>query len=327
MKVAAIVIVVITIVVAAWTIRGCQNKTVDLPETTAPATEVKPAPDSTGAPGPEGRLVDVGGHRLLIRTFGTGSPAVVIEAGIGDALRIWQPVVDILKYNTEVVVYARAGYPGSDPGPMPRSADRVVNELTQLLIDTPIDPPYIVVGHSLGANHALLYASEHPNLVAGVVLLDPPPLGFLKGERFPELRAMADTMTAAYRADAKTARAAGNVAEANKLEAIASEHEQMFESGWKWVSSVTTLGDTPLVVIASGVPNPGFGDSAQAFQDYWRESSEKLTRLSTRSKFVYAEKSTHNIPGDATQTVVEAVHWCMQQAAMEPDWGGWDDEK
>jgi pimeloyl-ACP methyl ester carboxylesterase len=251
----------------------------------------------------------------------------VIEPGIGDALRIWQPVIDILKNENVVVLYARAGYPGSDPGPMPRSADRVVAELTQLLVDTPIEGPYVIVGHSLGTNHALLYASEHPNLVAGVVLLDPPPMGFMKGERFPELVEMAKQMTASYRSDAQAARDRGDEQEAVKLETIASEHEQMFESGWKWVSSVTSLGDTPLVVIASGRPNPGFGDSAAAFQEYWRQSSEKMTGLSNRSRFVYAKESTHDLPGDATDAVVDAVQWCMEEAAMGPNYERWTDDK
>jgi pimeloyl-ACP methyl ester carboxylesterase len=327
MRTAAIIILVVTIVVAAWTFRGCGDRAVDLPAGTEPATEVKPPADSAATPGPDGRRVDIGGHRLLIRTYGAGSPAVVIEPGIGDALSIWRPVIDILQNETEVVLYARAGYPGSDPGPMPRSADRVVRELTQLLVDTPIEPPYVIVGHSLGATHALLYASEHPNLVAGVVLLDPPPVGFMNGERFPELRVMATEMTAAYRRDAKLARDNGNEEEAVKLETIASEHEQMFESGWQWVSSVTSLGDTPLVVVASGVPNEGFGDAAAEFQEYWRESSERTSRLSTRGRFVYAKDSTHDLPGDATQTVVDAVRWCLERSAMEPDDAGWTDEK
>lgn len=330
MRTAVIVIVIAVLVIAAgiFLFRSGGDRTVNLPEVHAPTTEVSPPEASTGAPpGPDGRLVDVGGHRLLIRTFGAGSPAVVIEPGIGEALQVWRPVIDVLRNETEVVIYSRAGYRGSEPGPMPRGADRVVSELTQLLVDTPIESPYIVVGHSLGANHALLYASEHPNLVAGVVLLDPPPLDFTNGKRFPELQKMATEMTAGFRQNAEEALARGDTAGANQLEAVASEHEQMFLSGWKWVSSVTSLGDTPLVVVASGVPNPGFGDDAVEFQEFWRESSEKVSRLSTRSRFVYAKESTHKIPGDATQVVVDAVRWCIEQSSMEPEYQGWTDDK
>jgi pimeloyl-ACP methyl ester carboxylesterase len=280
-----------------------------------------------GEPGSQGRLVDVGGHRLDVRTFGSGSPAVVIERGLGDTGEGWKSVVDALADETEVVMYDRAGYGRSDPGPMPRSADRVVSELTRLLVAIPVEPPYIVVGHSLGAIHAMLYASEHLNTVDGLVLLDPPPLGFIKGERFPELMEKARQMTEGFRRDAERARANGNERQAIFLETVASEHESMFDSGWAWMASVRSLGDIPLVVIASGVPNPEFGASAAEFQEYWRESSRDLTSLSSRGRFVFVEDSTHNIPQDAPEEVVDAVLWCIEQSKLAPEGAVWQGEK
>lgn len=329
MRIAIAVIAVAVIIVAFVLFRGCgQENALQAPPGGDVVTENVPADTSlVTPPGPDGRLVDVGGHRLLVRTFGTGSPAVVIEPGIGDAGRIWQRVIERLEGKTEVVLYARAGYEGSDPGPMPRSTEREVQDLTQLLVDTPIEPPYIVVGHSLGANNALLYASEHPNLVAGLVLLDPPPLGFMQGKRFPRMRAMADSMTAGFRKDAAEARAAGDIARANQMDAIASEHEQLYTTTAGWVASVTDLGDIPLVVLASGVPNPGFREDAEPFQEYWRESSEKVSRLSSRGRFVYLEHSTHDIPNDATEAVVDAVMWCIAQPRVNPDRDMWEGDK
>ena len=192
MRIAIISIVIIVAVVGTvLLVRSCGGDSPDAGLTEladTPATETEVSGGSTGAaPGPVGRLVDIGGHSLFIRTWGEGSPAVVIEPGIGDAGLVWQGVIDALSGETLVALYDRAGYGRSGAGPMPRSADRVVTELARLLPAAPVDHPYVIVGHSLGAMHALLYASEHPNLVAGVVLLDPPPIGFIKGERFPEL--------------------------------------------------------------------------------------------------------------------------------------------
>jgi pimeloyl-ACP methyl ester carboxylesterase len=252
---------------------------------------------------------------------------VVIEPGLGEAGRAWRPVIDALSRETMVVLYDRAGYGESDPGPMPRSADRVVEELSGLLVRTPVDPPYIVVGHSIGALNALLYASEHQPQVDGLVLLDPPPLEFMNGERFPRLQEMAEQTTAGFRRDAENARAEGDEREALYLEAVASEHEAMFESGWRWMASVKTLGDMPLVVIASGVPNPDFGQDAEAFQQFWRRSSEQLSTLSTRGRFVYLEDSTHDIPGDAPGEVIDAVDWCIAESAMATDIDVWQGEK
>jgi pimeloyl-ACP methyl ester carboxylesterase len=330
-----LVIVALVIVVAVVVLlRTCARDNVELNavQTGQPAGELagptdEAEPLATTVPGPDGRLFDVGGHRLFARTFGDGTPAVVIEPGLGDDGRAWETVIDALARETRVVQYDRAGYGRSDAGPMPRDADRVVRELTNLLVATTVDPPYLIVGHSLGAIHALLYASEHPNLVAGVVLLDPPPLDFIRGKRFPELLELAEEMTAGFKRDAERARADGNTRQAAFFETIASEHESMFTSGYAWMASVKSLGDIPLAVVGSGVPNPEFGDSATEFQQYWRESSEALSALSTRGWFVYVEDSTHNIPRDAPEVVVGAVLDCIAESEMVPDRATWQGEK
>jgi pimeloyl-ACP methyl ester carboxylesterase len=335
MKIAVTVVVILAVIVAAvFVVRSCGDDSeapdatlTAQPDTEDLATADPPGSGAGGAPGAEGRLVDVGGHRLMIRSFGTGTPAVVIEPGIGDAGRVWGGVIDALSRETMVVLYDRAGYGDSDPGPMPRSADRVVKELSGLLTAAPVDPPYIMVGHSLGAMHALIYASEHPNQVDGLVLLDPPPLGFIKGERFPRLQEMAEQMTAGFRSDAESARAAGDERQALFLEAVASEHEAMFESGWRWMASVRSLGDTPLVVIASGVPNPEFGADAAEFQRFWSRSSDELSTLSTRGRFVFLHDSTHDIPGDAPGEVIDAVYWCIAESEMAAGYDAWQGEK
>jgi pimeloyl-ACP methyl ester carboxylesterase len=331
MRIALTIVIALVVVVAAvLLIRSCGNDggVADTTLTSAPDSERSaPIESVSGEPGADGRLVDVGGHRLHVRSFGTGSPAVVIEPGIGDAGRVWPGVIDALSAETMVVLYSRAGYGQSDPGPMPRSADRVVQELSRMLTAADVDAPYVVVGHSLGGMHALLYASEHQNLVDGLVLLDPPPLGFIKGDRFPELIEMAEQMTAGFRRDAELARSDGNEREAVFLESVASEHESMFESGWSWMASVKSLGDMPMVVIASGVPNPQFGASAAEFQEYWRDSSEQLSHLSTRGRFVFVENSTHNLPGDAADEVVEAVLWCIAASENLPEYEIWQGEK
>jgi pimeloyl-ACP methyl ester carboxylesterase len=335
MRIAITVIVILAVVVAAVLIvRSCggepESPDATLTEAPRPAdtTDVaSPGARTGGAPGPGGRMVDVGGHRLMIRSYGAGTPAVVIEPGLGDAGRVWGRVIDGLSRETMVVLYDRAGYGESDPGPMPRSADRVVEELSGLLTRTPVDPPYIVVGHSIGAVNALLYASEHQPQVDGLVLLDPPPLDFINGQRFPRLQEMAEQMTAGFRRDAENARTGGDEREALYLEAMASEHEAMFESGWRWMASVRTLGDMPLVVIASGVPNPEFGQDAEEFQRFWARSSESLVGLSTRGRFVYLQDSTHDIPGDAPGEVIDAVYWCIAESEMAADIDSWQGEK
>jgi pimeloyl-ACP methyl ester carboxylesterase len=300
-----------------WSGCGSCQKEKEVPKTEVPVAQ-PPAPgatpDTAAVLGEPGWLVDVGGYRLHIRSFGSGSPTVVIEPGIGDEARVWSRAVEMLAQEHRVILYSRAGYGMSDPGPMPRSADREAAELDALLKAAHVDPPYVVVGHSIGALNALVYASQHANLMTGLVLLDPPPQDFIRGKRFPDLYEMAQQATAGFRREAEGARLAGDTRRAAFQEAVASEHEMMFRTGWALTGSIHSLGDMPLVVVGSGVPNPQFGESAAAFQEFWRQSSEKLARLSTRGRFVYAANSTHDIPNDAPQTVVDAVRTVIAES-------------
>src|SRR2546425_5297079 len=79
---------------------------------------------------PPGQMIDVGGHRLHINCVGTGSPTVVIDAGWMDWSTSWSSWVQPgVAPSTRVCTYDRAGYGYSQPGPMPRTAERVAEEL------------------------------------------------------------------------------------------------------------------------------------------------------------------------------------------------------
>ena len=63
---------------------------------------------------PPGRLVDIGGRRLHLQERGTGSPTVVLEAGIGATSLNWQALQREISRFTRVVSYDRAGLGWSD---------------------------------------------------------------------------------------------------------------------------------------------------------------------------------------------------------------------
>lgn len=122
---------------------------------------------------PPGRLVDVGGHRLHLRCVGSGAPAVIFDAALGGSSLSWSLLLDDVGAITRACAYDRAGFAWSDPGPMPRTAGRIADELYTLLCAGDVPPPYVLVGHSFGGLVVRLFAARHRALVAGLVLIEP----------------------------------------------------------------------------------------------------------------------------------------------------------
>jgi pimeloyl-ACP methyl ester carboxylesterase len=125
---------------------------------------------------PPGRMVDVGGYRMHVLCQGErrhkGSPTVVLDAGNAEFSLTWALVQPKVAEFARVCAYDRAGLGWSEPGPNPRSAPKIVEELHAMLAQAGEEPPYVLVGHSMGGVYARLYAHAHPEQVAGMVLVD-----------------------------------------------------------------------------------------------------------------------------------------------------------
>jgi len=144
---------------------GCQasGSNVVAPSSTLTAA---PAAASDG-------LIDIGGTSLHIHCVGTGAPSVILEAGLGDTMDVWNDVQSQIAANcTRTLAYNRAGYQGSDAAVGPRDSATIVAELRAELKRRNIDPPYVLVGHSLGGLYMQYFARNYPKDVAGLVLVD-----------------------------------------------------------------------------------------------------------------------------------------------------------
>lgn len=119
------------------------------------------------------RLVPVeSGRRLNLYCIGSGTPTVVLEAGHGDGLTTWARVQPAISKLTRVCSYDRAGFGFSDPPKKPGTIQQAADDLRALLVNASIRPPFVLVGHSMGGMIVRLYAAEHPDDVAGMVLVD-----------------------------------------------------------------------------------------------------------------------------------------------------------
>ena len=256
------------------------------------------------------QMISIGSHRLQIHLEGKGAPTVVIDAGISDQLDKLRPLQERVARVTHVITFNRAGYGQSEPGPLPRHSGREAEELKTLLEMASVPGPYVLGGHSLGALNMQVFASKYPDDVAGMVLLDPPPLSFILGQEYKDLAVMAEQMTAEWQATADSAAKSIDAHEKARsafFRMIASEHREMFGETARLVGTVSTFGDMPLVVLASGKPNPAFGEVAEEYQRYWVEQSRALTDKSTNGKFILAEGTSHYLYLDAPELVAESI--------------------
>ena len=123
-----------------------------------------------------GAKVDMGGWRLYIQCKGTGSPTVVLDAGLDNDHTDWAGVEPAVARRSRTCSYDRSGVGKSDVRPSRPPAvpaQQVVDELHDLLARADVSPPYVLVGHSLGGLNARLFAQRHSGDMAGLVLVDP----------------------------------------------------------------------------------------------------------------------------------------------------------
>jgi pimeloyl-ACP methyl ester carboxylesterase len=121
---------------------------------------------------PPGQLVDIGGYRLHLWCTGNGAPAVILDAGLAGTTAGWGFVQPEVARFTRVCSYDRGGMGYSDPGPSPRTARRMAHELAELLSRGGVAGPVVLVGESIGGFNVRMFASDHPERAAGLVLVD-----------------------------------------------------------------------------------------------------------------------------------------------------------
>jgi pimeloyl-ACP methyl ester carboxylesterase len=129
------------------------------------SSQCAPQPSITmGATSAIERDVDIGGRTLHLATYGHGSPAVIVEAGLGEPAvesGTWNSVITNVAKTTTVCVYDRAGLGQSSAVTNGvRTTRNIVDDLHALLIKADIRPPYILVGHSLGCFAVRLYSGR-----------------------------------------------------------------------------------------------------------------------------------------------------------------------
>jgi len=265
---------------------------------------------------PPGQLVDIGGYRLHLWCTGDGAPAVILDTGLGGSTPGWGFVQPEVARFTRVCSYDRAGMGYSDPGPSPRTARRIASELAELLARSGIAGPVVLVGASIAGFDVRVFASDHPERAAGLVLVDAsheddvheaprmarlvPLLSTIGVLRLfgPSFGQNIESLAPSVRQFAQATRFRGA-----GYQAAADEIIHIRESAEEVRSSRRTL--TIPVLVVTG---------ARGADENWRRLQQDQASLSERGCLITAEQSGHVVPIDQPAVIVEAIRTVVETA-------------
>ncbi len=125
------------------------------------------------------RRVDLGGPVHYVDFGGRGDgPTFVLVHGLGGSHLNWELFAPLLTPTGRVLALDLPGFGLSEPGERPATVPANVRVLENFVRHI-ADGPVVLVGNSMGGMIAILLAVRAPDLVSGLVLLDPalpPPL-------------------------------------------------------------------------------------------------------------------------------------------------------
>ncbi len=268
---------------------------------------------------------------MYLECRGTGSPTVVLEAGIRTGGNNWSQ--DLLEPETlrRMVLPAVAGFTRvcaydrpwtvigldhaphprrSDPVPMPRTARDMVGDLHLLLQAASIPGPYVLVGHSLGGLIVRLYASIYPDEVGGLVLVDAP-------QEDSEAQLKALLTPAQWEAVERLQQA--------PLERYPDYERVDFDASMAQMRQArvdTPLRPMPLAVLSRGNSNDApFPDwPVDAFEPMWRALQDDLARLVPNARHTIASQAGHNIHQEQPALVSEAIRQVVTGVRDRDTW-------
>ena len=230
--------------------------------------------------------VDIGTHKLRVVLSDIPSEhTVILESGGGKYSEAYEEVQDTLAQLTgiRVMSYDRSGFGQSELGPDDFSASDEVSALKKCLEVQGFKDNFILVGHSYGGFLVQLFASQYPELVSGLVLIDPMNVKFVDRFGLDNLNAV----TPYFENPTRNYEKAGNRMVDHFPEAL----EQM--RGKELPQHV------PVILITAG--NPPFS------LDLWRKCHEEMVVNSQKHKLVIAEGNNHDIVAENPELVLTTV--------------------
>lgn len=116
------------------------------------------------------KRIDVGGHRLRADVSGEGPPDLLCLHGLVDRLEIWDRVLAPLSERGRVIRADQRGHGESEAPAGPYRREDLAADVAALIVSFGSERA-VLVGHSMGGIVSMATALEHPDRVAGLVLI------------------------------------------------------------------------------------------------------------------------------------------------------------
>jgi len=292
---------------------------------------------------PPGEMVDIGGRKMHLHCRGSGSPTVILEAGLdAHGSLSWDKVHDEIAQVTRTCSYDRAGIMWSEPKPEPQDADGVVADLHATLDRAGISGPLVMAGHSLGGPYIMNYTKQHGADVKGLVFVDASHPDQL--ERLPAAVRNQVRVSFIYKTLAALSwtgifhiipdpelpgmpERIRPIVLAHRGESFCANIKEMsgVEATLRQSGELRNLGDRPLVVLVGLQPLSEeqlaamklTAKEGEELQAVWREMSTDAASWSTRSRLQLIPDSMHYIQFQRPDLVIEAVTQVVETVRAE----------
>jgi len=238
--------------------------------------------------------VDLGGYKLFVSQAGAGKSVVVFESGLGEDVSTWSDVQPRVAQFAHTFTYDRAGLDKSDPSPHQKSVESMSSDLHALLHKAGVQPPYILVGHSLGGALVQYFAHTYPTEIAALVLLD------------PEDGRLIDRLHQTLAEDQWKARQQAMAAVMPKLSDTQRAELSATESSGAALAGALPLPDVPVILFTGTLKDPSFPGNPMEQDLKLQLHNELLTHLA-HAKHILVPQSRHYIQNDAPDLVIQAI--------------------
>lgn len=260
------------------------------------------------------RDVEVDGRKLHVLCVGpvdSGRPTLVFESGLGGDVETWGAVLSEIQKTDRACAYDRLGDGQSDKPPGPRTTVDQVADLRGLLAAIEVEPPYVLVGYSVGGWNVLVHDDLHGADVVGAVMADVRPPGV--SERWLE------ALPPAASDEPEGVRL--NREDLTVFEADPSRNPELLDLRRSAAQAIAAkgFGDKPLVVLAaanSAAITEGLDEPlAGTFEAAWWELQQALADLSTAGRLEKVENATHDMPWERTDAIVAAIREVLGESS------------